>query len=163
MALERWEDRNYIPIINHLSCYRMPVSGIQFVEQRGRKLLFVSKDGEEHEIYGKMEDVEDYLSGPPFYRVMKSLVINMDMIVRVDRDQIVLNAGIVYAIGRNNLIRLRREYKNYLMNRKSADGQEADRNREACETTPGEYELNMHRIIAAESMHLEEYPAESGK
>ena len=107
-------EREAIPIICGLTCMRLPVEEVQFIEQRTRKIHFVDRQGREFRINGKIDDILYYLADRSFYRPMKSLVINMDMIEIVKRDHIVFRSGIIYAIGRNNLIKVRRDFRLHL-------------------------------------------------
>lgn len=106
---------NVFPIFTHNEYTKINIDNIQFVEQSGRKLHVVTGDNKEYVFYGRLEEIAHLLVGKNFYRPLKTLVINFDMVESVSRQEISFISGINYAVGRNNMIKTRRAFKNYIL------------------------------------------------
>ena len=103
-----------IPMITNGKFVSIDVDTIQFIEQKGRKMYIVTDDNTMHIVIGRLEELAKYLQGKAFYRPMKSLVVNMDKIIAVSKISIHFYSGVTYGLGRNNLLKIRKAYKNYI-------------------------------------------------
>lgn len=74
------------------------------------------------------------ISGKSFYRVMKKLVVNFDNIQNMGKSTMNFVSGITYGIGRNNFLKARRAYKNYLYGYPPFLGREERRGSNVAET-----------------------------
>lgn len=106
---------NVFPIFTNNEYTRVNVEDIQFIEQTGRKMHVVTASNKEYEFYGRLEEIAHLLVGKNFYRPLKTLVINFDMVESISRQEICFMSGINYAVGRNNMIKTRRAFKNYIL------------------------------------------------
>lgn len=104
-----------LPVMTSEEYTRINVSTIQFVEQRGRKIHIITTANKEYVFYGNLEDIAEMLVGANFYRALKGLIVNFELVKSISRVEIMFVSGINYGVGRNNMIRIRKAYKNYVM------------------------------------------------
>ena len=104
----------YIPVITKDRYYKINIADIDLIEQTSNKLRVVTSDRNEYEFRGTIDEIAPMLVGKSFFRVMKKLVINFDNVEYVSNYTLNFRSGITYGIGRNNFLKLRRAYKNYL-------------------------------------------------
>ncbi len=108
------DETAFVTIISNNRVARVPVSGIETVEQEGRK-LHIETAGESYECYSNIEMVVPILGGRSFYRPMKSLIINLDQIQEMNDGEIVMRSGTVLMIGRNSYSLCKQAFKRYLL------------------------------------------------
>ncbi len=112
--MERIKNRGIIPVITKDRYYKIRVEDVEFIEQCEKYLFVMTVEHEEYKFKGRIEDLVETLSGRSFYRVMKKLVVNFDNVEYMSDCTINFCSGISYGIGRNNFLKARRAYKNYL-------------------------------------------------
>lgn len=104
----------HIPVITKDRYYKINITDIDLIEQTSNKLRVVTSDRNEYEFRGTIDEIAPMLVGKSFFRVMKKLVINFDNVEYVTNYTLNFRSGITYGVGRNNFLKLRRAYKNYL-------------------------------------------------
>ena len=101
---------------------QIPVDHIMYVESRLHKIYYhvLSEDGIEKEYskYGKLSDAQQELREYGFCRTHQSYLVNMEMVVDVQRYQATLEGGIWINISKKyykdietEFVKNRREYK----------------------------------------------------
>jgi DNA-binding LytR/AlgR family response regulator len=103
-----------ISVITSNVCAQVRVEDIESLEQNGRKVKIKTSKAV-YTYYGKLEDLVPYLYDKSFYRPMKSVIINFEKIVMIGDFEIEFTSGNTYTMGRNNFIKTRKAFKNYLM------------------------------------------------
>ena len=105
---------DYISVITNKVCARVRIEDIETIEQEGRRMHIFTMF-EEFVCYESIERLAPLLVGRTFYRAKKGLVFNFKKVARIENGEIIMESGRVYALGRNNLIKTRKAYKNYLL------------------------------------------------
>ena len=127
----------YIPVITKDRYYKIKIKDIDFIEQFNNKLRVVTSDKNEYEFCGTIDEIASLLVGKSFFRVMKKLVINFDNVEYINNYTLNFHSGIAYGVGRNNFLKLRRAYKNYLFGYLPFIGREENRESGAAENLLG--------------------------
>lgn len=109
----RKETQDVISIINSRLCAKIPVKQIEAVEQEASKLHIITSD-HEYEVYESIETIAPILLENDFYRVMKKVIINFDLVREISNQMVKFYSGSSYRIGRNNYYELKRAFKEYL-------------------------------------------------
>lgn len=104
-----------ISIISGKLCARIPKVDIEYVEQKGRKVI-VSAYGREYAFYNHIDDIVKSLDDQDVYRSLKSLAINFNKVRSIENGRIIFESGAYYGMGRNNFIKTRQAFKQYLLN-----------------------------------------------
>lgn len=104
-----------ISIITQDNIVKVPISQIEIIEQEGRRLQIVTSFGT-FECYDNINHVEPFVEGSNFYRAMKSMLINMDRVVKIGSGEITMSSGLVLSMGKNNYGNFRQAFKKYLCN-----------------------------------------------
>ncbi len=86
---------------------------ILYVESQGRKLILYMIDGTRHEIYEKMDVIQEHL-GRAFVRSHKSFLIHMKYIVERTNKEFFLTDGKVLPISKSNLKDAKIRFISYL-------------------------------------------------
>lgn len=102
-----------ISIINSRLCAKIPVAQIEAVEQEGSRLHIITSD-HEYEVYESIETIAPILLENEFYRVMKKVIINFELVREISDQMVKFYSGSSYRIGRNNYYELKRAFKEYL-------------------------------------------------
>lgn len=102
----------YIPIISGSETAKVGVSEVILIERDRRKLRIVTKE-REYFYYEKLENVETLLDSR-FYPCLKGCYINFERVSHMSDQKIYFDNGYVYNVGRNNFIKTKQYYKNYL-------------------------------------------------
>ena len=93
---------------------KVKIDDIEYIEQEGRKLAIVTAE-KTYTLYGKMESMAACLVGRSFYRPMKSLIVNFDKIDSIEGGVMFFSSGKCMSIGRNNMTKLKKAYRAFLM------------------------------------------------
>ncbi|MBK5253977.1 MAG: LytTR family transcriptional regulator DNA-binding domain-containing protein [Peptostreptococcaceae bacterium] len=101
-----------ISVINSKTCIQINVSDIEMIEQVGRRVHVVT-DSREDYYYGKIKNLEDALD-EKFYHVLNGCIVNFNKVIKMESQLIYLESGLVYEIGRNNFIKTKQAFKDYL-------------------------------------------------
>ncbi|NLD10882.1 LytTR family transcriptional regulator DNA-binding domain-containing protein [Aminicella lysinilytica] len=104
----------YIPIITRDKSTRVRVSDVQAIERDHRKLKVITAE-EEYEIYGKIEEVTDYLDSR-FYTCMAGCIINLDQVESMEERKIEFFGGNNMVMGRENFAKTRQVYNEHIRN-----------------------------------------------
>ena len=104
----------YIPIITKDKSTRVRVSDVQAIERDYRKLKVITAE-EQYEIYGKIDDVTDYLDSR-FYSCMAGCIINLDQVEAMEEREIEFFGGYNMVMGRENFARTRHAYNDHIRN-----------------------------------------------
>lgn len=107
-------DGNSIVIVSGNTFARIKFEDIEMIEQIGRKVKLCTHTGE-YLFYDKIDDVAAVLIGSTFYRAMKSVIVNFEKMVNLRDGILLFESGRKYAMGRNNYLLLKRNFKKYLM------------------------------------------------
>ena len=126
--------KDVIPIITKERYCKIKVDEIEFIEQIESMLHIMTIEHQEYIFRGKIEDIVPIISGKSFYRVMKKLVVNFDNVQNMGKSTMNFVSGITYGIGRNNFLKARRAYKNYLYGYPPFLGREERRGSNVAET-----------------------------
>lgn len=105
---------DFISIITNKICARIRVEDIELIEQEGRKIHILTAN-EEFVCYDKVEALVPVLVGRSFYRAKRGLIVNFNAVSRLKDQEIFFESGRSYALGRNNYIKTRKAFKNYLL------------------------------------------------
>lgn len=65
---------------------RIAYREIEYIESRRNVMLVTLENGEEHRVYGKLDDVERELEGHGFLRCHQSFIVNMNQVRIVEED-----------------------------------------------------------------------------
>ncbi len=105
---------DYIPVITKNKYYKINLDDIEIIEQRSNKLYVKDVFREEYVFRGTIADLVPILVGRGFFRAMKKVIVNFDNVESVESDVINFRSGMKYGVGRNNLLKVRKGYRNYL-------------------------------------------------
>ena len=106
--------QDYLSIVTNKVCARIKLDDIEMIEQAGRKICIFTKD-EEFMCYDRLETLAPVLVNRSFYRAKKGLVVNFARVVRLQAQEITFDSGRIYCIGRNNYVKTKSAFKNYLL------------------------------------------------
>jgi DNA-binding LytR/AlgR family response regulator len=106
--------RYYIPVLTKNKYYKIDLNDIEVIEQCNNILRVKDVFREEYEFKGTIEEIVPMLIGKSFFRAMKKVVINFDNVDSIAANVIHFRSGLAYGIGRNNLLKVRKGYRNYL-------------------------------------------------
>ena len=62
----------------------LPLEDILFLEQQGRQVCIVTRNGGTTTVYGKLSDLLPQLEGAPFFQTHKSYCVHLAQVVKVD-------------------------------------------------------------------------------
>ena len=102
----------YIPVIMRGSACRIAVDHIIYIAKIGRKVRIAASDGPV-EYYEKIENFFPFLDSP-FYACLKTLVINMEKVERMENQTVYFQNGECWKLGRDNFVRTRQRYAAWL-------------------------------------------------
>lgn len=106
------ENLNYIMIMSGSESARVRVSDVVLIERNRRKLRIIT-DYRIYDFYGKMEAIEPMLD-ERFFPCLKGCYINFERVVRMTEQSIFFDNGMVYSLGRENFLRTKHQFKEYL-------------------------------------------------
>ena len=66
--------------------YRLPIRQIRYVEQNNHRLYYYMTGGEEFDVRGQLDEVEQAVPCPPFYRCHKSFLVNLTHVKDFDEE-----------------------------------------------------------------------------
>ena len=101
-----------ISVINSKTCAQINVSDIEMIEQIGRRVHVITDNGESY-YYGKIRNLDTALDDE-FYHALNGCIVNFRKVKKMEAQLIYLESGLVYEIGRNNFIKTKQAYKEYL-------------------------------------------------
>ncbi|MDO4395708.1 MAG: LytTR family DNA-binding domain-containing protein [Clostridia bacterium] len=101
-----------ISIKNQQVVANVSVDTVLFIEKDGRKLKVVT-DAREYSYYEKMSNIEHLLDNT-FFLCRKGCYINLDKVVLMEDQHIVFENGNVYWLGRDNFIKTKKAFVNFL-------------------------------------------------
>ena len=105
---------DYICIMSNTRFAKVQIDEIEMIERISRKLNIYTGDTK-HVCYEKIERVIPLLAGRSFYRAMKGVVINFERVKEVTTQEVIFVSGRKYLMGKNNLTKLRRAFRSYLL------------------------------------------------
>lgn len=105
---------DYIPVITKNKYYKINLDDIEIIEQRSNKLYVKDVFRGEYVFRGTISELVPILVGRGFFRAMKKVIVNFDNVESVESDVINFRSGMKYGVGRNNLLKVRKGYRNYL-------------------------------------------------
>ncbi|MGN0658358.1 MAG: LytTR family transcriptional regulator DNA-binding domain-containing protein [Emergencia sp.] len=111
-------EENYLSIISGSENARIRVSDIVMIQRNRRKLRVVTGQ-REFEYYEKIENVEPLLDDR-FYPCLKGCYVNMERISFMADQSICFDNGVCYNMGRENYIRTKQKYKQFLREHKAS-------------------------------------------
>jgi len=106
--------REVMPIITKDTYMKLPIEDIEIIEQRNGKIKITTKEGSVFRVSGKISDIAELLGGKCFYRVMKSVIVNFNRVESMGNCIIHFESGNAFGVGKNNFMKARRAFKNYL-------------------------------------------------
>jgi len=106
------KEKERISVINSKTCAQINVSDIEMIEQIGRRVHVVTNNGESY-YYGKIRNLDTALDDS-FYHALNGCIVNFKKVTKMESQLIHMESGLVYEIGRNNFIKTKQAYKDYL-------------------------------------------------
>ena len=106
------EKQKRISVINSKTCIQINVKDIEMIEQVGRRVHEVTGSREDY-YYGKIKSLENALD-EKFYHVLNGCIVNFSKVIKMESQLIYLESGLVHEIGRNNFIKAKQAFKDYL-------------------------------------------------
>ena len=97
---------------------RVPFNDIMFVESHNSRCILYTVNNYEYTVYERLNDIEKELSDDRFLRCHRSFLVNMNYIMRADK-QFTLIDGSTVLIRQKSLKNVRQSYINYLMKKKT--------------------------------------------
>lgn len=103
-----------ICIMNNTRCAKVNIDDIEAVEQEGRKLHIIT-GSDDFICYEKIDKLAPLLLNRSFFRPMKSLILNLERVKEVTVHEVMFVSGQSMTMGKNNMLKLRRAYRNYIL------------------------------------------------
>lgn len=103
-----------ISIMSNTRYARVPIKDIELIEQESRRLHIITGD-DEYICYERIERLSRLLGEGNFYKAMKSIIVNFDRVKEVTGQEVVFVSGRKLCMGKNNLMKLRKAFKYYLL------------------------------------------------
>lgn len=110
------DDISYLPIITRQVSEKVFIRDIVLILREGRKLRIWTADGGETAVYGKMDQASRFLDGR-FCPAMAGLVLNLDMVKKMEGDRVEFLDGRAVSMGRDSYVRTRQRFNIYLRER----------------------------------------------
>lgn len=102
----------YLPVIKRGQILRLAVDNIIYIVKIGRKLQIVTTEGT-WEYYEHIENLFPFLDSR-FYLCMKSLLINLEQVEKMEAQSLFFRNGEIFRLGRDNYVRTRQRYAAWL-------------------------------------------------
>lgn len=102
----------FIVVQNGREEAKVRVTDIIMIERIGRKLRIMT-DERNFDYYERLENVIRLLDGR-FFPCLKGCYVNFERVERMAEQSIFFDNGLVYGLGRENFLRTRHEFKEYL-------------------------------------------------
>lgn len=106
------DEKERISVINSKTCEQIKVKDIEMIEQVGRRVHVITDKGESY-YYGKIRNLDTALDDD-FYHALNGCIVNFTKVTKMESQLIYLESGLVCEIGRNNFIKTKQAYKDYL-------------------------------------------------
>lgn len=103
---------SYIPIINGRESGKVRVSDVVMIERNNRRLRIVTGE-REFDYYEKLDNVTPLLD-QRFFPCLKGCYVNFDHVSYMANQEIHLDNGEIFTLGRENFLRTKQRYKLYL-------------------------------------------------
>ena len=103
-----------ISIVTAKHVARIRIGEVILVEKEGRVIHIVTAD-QDYSVYESMEYMAEIFNADNFYKPLRGLIVNFDHVKNVSGGYIIFDSGQAVFMGRNNICRMRTEFKRYLM------------------------------------------------
>ncbi|MBQ1489846.1 MAG: LytTR family transcriptional regulator DNA-binding domain-containing protein [Eubacterium sp.] len=101
-------ENNGLPVITRSVSAVVDTDDLLMIQREGRK-LHVCTEKREYVMYGKMQNVLQYLDSR-FFRCLDGCVINLTKVRRVEKCRVVFRNGRELTLGRDSSLRVRRAF-----------------------------------------------------